>query len=245
MTVTDTLPAGLAPTAADSGTLSGWSVSTSGPIITATRGDILAGGGTYPALVLTVSVSDIAPANVTNSATVAGGGELNTGNESTSDPTTITQVADLTIAKSHAGTFHAGDGAALFDYGEQYRPRANRRQPGDRDRYIADRPGTDDRGQRHGERLDRFLQRSDGYRHPQGRAKRRHKLPASQGHCQRGQQRRAPCHQHCHGRGGRRSQHRQRHRQRSDSHHAEGRFGNRREPRRNASARERPPDFSP
>ena len=35
MTVTDTLPAGLSPTAADSGTINGWSVTTSGQTVTA------------------------------------------------------------------------------------------------------------------------------------------------------------------------------------------------------------------
>src|SRR5205807_4452937 len=88
--VTDTLPAGLAPTAADSGTVNGWSVSTSGQIITATRRDVLANGTNYPPLGLTVSVSASAPASVTNNATVAGGGELNTANDSASDTTTIT-----------------------------------------------------------------------------------------------------------------------------------------------------------
>jgi uncharacterized repeat protein (TIGR01451 family) len=114
VTVTDTLPVGLAPTAADTSTVSGWSLSTSGQTITATRSDTLTGGTSYPPLALTVSVSATAPASVTNNATVAGGGELNTGNDSTSDPTTITQVADLTIAKSHAGTFHAGDSADTY-----------------------------------------------------------------------------------------------------------------------------------
>ena len=56
VTVTDTLPAGLTPTAADSGTINGWSVSTSGQTITATRSDPLAGGASYPALTLTVGV---------------------------------------------------------------------------------------------------------------------------------------------------------------------------------------------
>src|SRR6202011_4095562 len=37
VTVTDTLPTGLAPTAADSGAVNGWTVSTTGQTITATR----------------------------------------------------------------------------------------------------------------------------------------------------------------------------------------------------------------
>src|SRR6266851_2881859 len=114
VTVTDTLPTGLAATAADNGISNGWTVTTNGQTITATRGDVLAPGSSYPALTLTVSVANNAPASVTNSATVAGGGEVNTANDSTSDPTTITQVADLTISKSHTGTFRPGDSADTY-----------------------------------------------------------------------------------------------------------------------------------
>src|SRR5206468_2367105 len=56
-----------------------------------------------------VNVANNAGASVNNSATVSGGGEVNTGNNSASDPTTITQVADLTIAKSHTGNFRQGE----------------------------------------------------------------------------------------------------------------------------------------
>ncbi len=108
VTVTDTLPAGLTPTAA-SGT--GWTVSISGQKVTATRSDALAAGNAYPALTVTTSVAKNAPANVTNAATVSGGGETNTSNDTASDPTTIIQAADLTIGVSHAGTFRQGDGA--------------------------------------------------------------------------------------------------------------------------------------
>src|SRR6202011_3135456 len=55
-----------------------------------------------------------APASVTNTATVAGGGEVNTANDSASDATTITQVADLTISKSHTGNFHPGDSGDTY-----------------------------------------------------------------------------------------------------------------------------------
>jgi uncharacterized repeat protein (TIGR01451 family) len=114
VTVTDTLPAGLAPTAADSGVINGWTVTTNGQTITATRSDVLASGSSYPVLTLTVSVSATAPASVTNTATVAGGGEVNTANDSASDPTAIIPVADLTISKSHTGNFHPGDSADIY-----------------------------------------------------------------------------------------------------------------------------------
>ena len=86
VTVTDTLPAGLTPTAA-SGT--GWTTSISGQTVTATRSDALAGGASYPDLTITVSVAGNAQASVTNTATVSGGGELNTTNDTANDPTTI------------------------------------------------------------------------------------------------------------------------------------------------------------
>ena len=79
VTVSDTLPTGLTPTAADSGTINGWTVSTDGQTVTATRSDTLAAGSSYPALTVTVNVASNAPASVTNTATVSGGGEINTG----------------------------------------------------------------------------------------------------------------------------------------------------------------------
>jgi uncharacterized repeat protein (TIGR01451 family) len=108
VTVTDTLPTGLTPTAASG---SGWTTSISGQTVTATRSDVLANGSSYPDLTVTVSVASSAPADVTNTASVSGGGEANTSNDTASDPTVITQVADLTVASSHAGNFQQGDGA--------------------------------------------------------------------------------------------------------------------------------------
>ena len=67
--------------------------------------DALAAGRSYPAITLTVSVTTNATQpNVTNSATVAGGGELNTSNDTANDLTTIvTPLPDLTILKEHVG----------------------------------------------------------------------------------------------------------------------------------------------
>jgi hypothetical protein len=83
---------------ADNGTINGWSLSSSGQTVTATRGDALTSGSSYPALTINVGVANDAPASVTNTATVTGGGALSPA--SASDPTTISQVADLTISKS-------------------------------------------------------------------------------------------------------------------------------------------------
>ena len=109
VTVSDTLPAGLTATAL-SGT--GWTC-TLVPLI-CTRSDALAGGGTYPVIALTVNVANNAPASVTNSVSVSGGGDVVPGNNSANDPTTITQVADLTISKSHAGNFIQGQIGATY-----------------------------------------------------------------------------------------------------------------------------------
>ena len=58
---------------------------------------MLAAGGSYPPLTLTVNVAANAPASVTNTATVSGGGEINTANDTATDLTTITQLPDLTV----------------------------------------------------------------------------------------------------------------------------------------------------
>src|SRR5207253_778842 len=65
-------------------------------------------------LPLTVSVAGDAPAGVVNTASVAGGSELNIANDSASDPTTIIQVADLMVSKTHSGTFRPGDLADTY-----------------------------------------------------------------------------------------------------------------------------------
>ena len=108
MTVTDVVPAGLTPIS-PIGTANGWSCAISGQTLTCTRSDALAAAASYPAIALSVNVANNAPASVINTASVSGGGELNTANNAASDPTPITQVADLMISKTHTGDFAAGD----------------------------------------------------------------------------------------------------------------------------------------
>jgi hypothetical protein len=91
VTVTDTLPVGLTAPAL-SGT--GWTC-TPAPLA-CTRNDALAPGTSYPDITLMVNVSTGAPSSVTNTATVAGGGEVNAVNNTASDVTTITNVPDTT-----------------------------------------------------------------------------------------------------------------------------------------------------
>ncbi len=90
VTVSDTLPSGLTPTAA-SGT--GWSCTISGQTVTCTRSDALAVNSSYPPISLSVAVASNAAASITNTATIAGGGQTNTSNDTASDPTTITASA--------------------------------------------------------------------------------------------------------------------------------------------------------
>jgi hypothetical protein len=83
-----------------------------------TNRDATAGGlSSYPVITLTVTVAADAPASVINTASVSGGGETNTSNNTASDPTTIDSPAtgpDLSIAKSDAGTFTPRQAGASY-----------------------------------------------------------------------------------------------------------------------------------
>jgi len=103
VTVVDSLPTGLTATAI-SGT--GWSCTLG--TLTCTRGDALANAASYAPITVTVDVANNAPANITNTATVAGGGETYTANDSASDPTKTLQ-ADLVLTKTHGGIWNPGD----------------------------------------------------------------------------------------------------------------------------------------
>jgi uncharacterized repeat protein (TIGR01451 family) len=105
VTLTDTLPTGLTATSA-AGT--GWTCSISGQTVTCTRNDALAASSSYPAITLTVNVATNAASSLTNTASVSGGGETNTSNNTASDATTINGVPDLTITKTHTGNFTQG-----------------------------------------------------------------------------------------------------------------------------------------
>ncbi|MBS1807602.1 MAG: DUF11 domain-containing protein [Acidobacteria bacterium] len=110
ITVTDSLPTGLLINSGAAGavTLSGtnaaaWSCTsntTSPQTITCTSSTAIAVSGTS-SFSFTVSVAGNATSGITNSASVSGGGESNTANNTTTDPTTITSGAPLiTLAKS-------------------------------------------------------------------------------------------------------------------------------------------------
>jgi CSLREA domain-containing protein/uncharacterized repeat protein (TIGR01451 family) len=112
VTVTDTMPAGLTPTAADG---TGWTCSVAGQTVTCTRSDALAPTASYAPILVTADVAPTAPPNVTNTASVAGGGEIDLANDTASDPASVTQLADLTVSKVHWGNFWKGRKNAQYD----------------------------------------------------------------------------------------------------------------------------------
>ena len=95
----DTLPYGLTPTSA-SGT--GWACTVSGQTVSCTRSDSLAASGAYPSITLNAAVSQAAPATVTNTAVVGGGGEANLLNDTATDVANVVSVADLSVTDSGA-----------------------------------------------------------------------------------------------------------------------------------------------
>lgn len=109
VTVTDTLPNvpnTFVPTAM-SGT--GWTCTLA--TLTCTRADALASGSSYPAITLTVNVPQNISPNVTNTATVSGGGDVNTNNNTATDATHVgapLQISSgnnsLTVTQGSSGT---------------------------------------------------------------------------------------------------------------------------------------------
>jgi len=111
VTVIDTLPAGLTPTSA---TGTGWTCRIAGADVTCNRNDALAGSGSaFPPIVLAANVSSTAT-STENVATVSGGGDVSTGNNTARDAVRINTVdPDLAVTKSHQGNFRQG-GTATF-----------------------------------------------------------------------------------------------------------------------------------
>lgn len=123
VSVTDTLPAGLTATAIDGGP--NWACTLSP--LQCTRGDNLDPTLSYDPITLTVNVANNTAANVTNTATVSGGGESDTSNDTATDPTQITpaiqmaaQTQSLTVAAGASGNsvinvnYAGGLGAITF-----------------------------------------------------------------------------------------------------------------------------------
>ena len=97
VTINDTLPFGLTPTSA---TGTGWTCSVSGQTISCTRSDSLPKSSSYPSLTLSATVLQTAPATVTNTATVAGGGEANLLNDTATDVASVISSADMKVTET-------------------------------------------------------------------------------------------------------------------------------------------------
>src|SRR5207302_4108582 len=67
-----------------------------------------------PPITLTVTVAADAPPSVTNTAAVSGGGETNTSNDAATDDTMVLPPPDLTLTKTHAGSFTQGQSGATY-----------------------------------------------------------------------------------------------------------------------------------
>jgi uncharacterized repeat protein (TIGR01451 family) len=87
VTVTDPAPLGMVGVSVNA---PGWTCTSKSLTLSCNRSDPLAPGASYPAISWTLNILFFGPSQVVNVATVAGGGELNTANDSAADPTTVT-----------------------------------------------------------------------------------------------------------------------------------------------------------
>ena len=99
VTVVDTLPAGLMATAIGG---TGWACVLG--TLTCTRATVLAPGASYPVINVSVNVLQTAANPVTNTATVSGGGEVVTTNDTATNITPVVSSADLAITKTASPT---------------------------------------------------------------------------------------------------------------------------------------------
>ncbi len=103
VTVTDTAPAGLTITAMSG---SGWTCTT---LPACTRSDVLNASASYAPITVTVSVAANATSPKVNSASVSTTAlESDTSNNTATDSTVILVPPDLTVTKTHAGSFVQG-----------------------------------------------------------------------------------------------------------------------------------------
>ncbi|MGA2281073.1 MAG: DNA/RNA non-specific endonuclease [Verrucomicrobiota bacterium] len=92
VSVVDALPAGLTATAISG---AGWTTDLGS--LTCTRSESLAAGAGYPPITVIVDVATNAAVNLTNTVSVSGGGEINTANDTASDPTTVIALTPIQL----------------------------------------------------------------------------------------------------------------------------------------------------
>jgi uncharacterized repeat protein (TIGR01451 family) len=110
ITVDVHLPAGLTATA-----LSGTNWNCTLSPLQCTRGDTLFAGTSFEDITLTVDVANSAPASFTASATVSGGGESNTANDTASDPTQTVAALVLAAQTASASVTAGGTANTIFN----------------------------------------------------------------------------------------------------------------------------------
>ncbi len=102
VTVTETAPTGLTATA-----IAGIGWTCTQPSGSCTRSTALGASSSYPAITFTVNVASNAPASVTDTVAVSGGGETNTSNDSASD-IAIVNTSGTSPGSAEVGIFRAG-----------------------------------------------------------------------------------------------------------------------------------------
>ncbi len=101
VTVSDTLPTGLTYVSA---TGTGWTCGAAGQVVTCTNPGPVAAGGSLSSITLVVAVGSGAASSVINSATVDGAYfDLDSSNNTSSDPTTVAASPSLTVVKYATG----------------------------------------------------------------------------------------------------------------------------------------------
>ncbi|MGH9665534.1 MAG: beta strand repeat-containing protein, partial [Bryobacteraceae bacterium] len=111
VTVSDTMPSGLTPVGAGTGTDASWNCTATGQTISCTNSTAVAAGSSYPALALAANVAGNATSPLSNTASVSGGGSSGSVN-SAADSVTIVPAPDLTVSKSHTGDLVQGQSVA-------------------------------------------------------------------------------------------------------------------------------------
>ncbi len=74
-----------------------WACSVSAQTVSCTRSDSLLANSSYPPITLNVNVSQSAPATVTNTAVIGGGGEANLLNDTATDSANVVSSADMSV----------------------------------------------------------------------------------------------------------------------------------------------------
>jgi len=117
VTVVDTLPNVTHPPVATA--ISGTGCTCTLATLTCTRSDALAPGASYPPITLTVNIPINIQNNFTNTATVSGGGETNTGNNTATDSISLGPPIIITPHASTASVPAGGSAAFTFDVEDQ------------------------------------------------------------------------------------------------------------------------------